>query len=112
MEQASFLPLPEQFPSRLPLWCVIWANALVLPVTVPFYFAPRGTRLEPMESSTVATTLAVAGLIGFIMVLPTLRRHWRLWWPWLVVVFAFTPIPLAQAILHHAEHVRGFILVP
>ena len=104
--------MPEQRPSRLPLWCVVWANGLVLPITIPFYFVPSGTRLEPRECSMVVSMLAVAGLIGFIMVLPTLRRHWRLWWPWLVVTFAFTPIPLAQAIIRHAENVRGFILVP
>jgi hypothetical protein len=59
----------------------------------------------------VLCILAFVGLIGFIAVLPMLRQHWRLWWPWLVAVFAFTPMPLAQAIVRHAEHVRGFILV-
>lgn len=112
MEQPPVIPVPERRPSRLPLWSVVWANGLVLPLTVPFYFVSSGTRLEPRECSTVVSILAVAGLISFLMVLPTLRRHRRLWWPWLVVVFAFTPIPLAQVIIRHAEYVRGFILVP
>lgn len=112
MEQPPVIPPTEQRPSRVPLWLVVVANALVLLITLPFYFVPIGARLRPMSWALWVLMLAALGVLALILVMPTLRRYRRLRWPWLVVALGFAPYPLAMAILHHAEHVRRFILEP
>ena len=112
MDQPPVILPVQQQPSRVPLWLVAAANAIVLLITIPFYFVPIGARLRPMSWAMWVLMLAAVGVLGFILVLPTLRRYRRLRWPWLVVVLGFAPYPLAMAIIHHAEHVRRFILEP
>lgn len=112
MEQPPVILPSERSPSRFPLWWVLGANGLVLLITIPFYWVPSGARLRPMAWAMWVFMLALAGLFGLILVLPTLRRHRQLAWPWFVVVLALTPYPLALALIHHAEHLRKFILEP
>ena len=52
------------------------------------------------------------GLAGILLVLPALFRHRRLVWPWCAIALSLCPYPLFMLILHHAQHVRGFILEP
>ena len=71
MDQPPVILPVQQQPSRVPLWLVAAANAIVLLITIPFYFVPIGARLRPMSWAVWVLMLAAVGVVGFILVLPT-----------------------------------------
>ena len=112
MEQPPIIRQYRSQRSLFPLWWVLVINALEFILTIQFYWVPRGTPIRPMAWSAYVFLLAVAGLRGVPMAFPTLRRSPSLIWPWLVMILAFTPYPLALGMYKHAERVRGFISEP
>jgi hypothetical protein len=99
-------------PSRFPLWWVLGINLLEFLLTIQFYWVPSGARIRPMAWALYVFMLAFAGLVAIPLILPTLRKQPRLIWPWIVLVLAFTPYPIAGIMFHHAQQVCGFILEP
>jgi|GEM_PF-3565824 len=104
--------LIERRPSRFPLWWAVGANGLVFLLTIQFYWVPRGLPIRPMGWAYWVFMIAIGGLAVIPLALPALWRCRRLAWAWFAVALALTPLPLATAMLHHAESVRGFILEP
>jgi hypothetical protein len=109
MDIPPVIPQIQQRPSRFPLWWVLVINCLEFLLAIQFYWMPRGTRIRPMVWAGYVFVLAAFGLGAIPMILPTIRRHPRLIWPWLVLVLSLTPFPLADSIYFHAKKVRGLI---
>ena len=112
MEEPPIIWEIRQRPSRFPLWWVLVINGLEFLLTIQFYWVPRGTRIRPMAWAFWVFFLAIAGLAAIPMILPTLRRQPRMFWPWIVVVLALTPFPLARGMYGYAERLCGFISEP
>jgi len=112
MQQPPVIGPPEQRPSRFPFWLAVGANAANFLLSIQFYFVPSGARIRPMAWAMWVFCFAVAGFIALPLILPAMRKGQRRFWPWLTVVLALTPFPLASAMLHHAAKVRGFFLSP
>jgi hypothetical protein len=112
METPPLVSLIERRPSRFPLRWVLVINCLEFLLTIQFYWIPRGTPIRPMAWAYYVFMLAVAALVAIPLILPTLCKQPRLIWPWVVVVLAFTPYPLADGMFICAQKVCGFILEP
>jgi hypothetical protein len=112
VEAPPVIPQIQHRPSRFPLWWVLAINGLEFLLTIPFYLVPRGTPIRPMGWALYVVVLAFAALAAVPMVVPTLRRNPRMVWPWIVLVLALTPFPLARGMYWHAERVCGFISEP
>ncbi|MFA6563576.1 MAG: hypothetical protein WCV00_16845 [Verrucomicrobiia bacterium] len=110
MEKPPIIQQPEPPPSRFPLWLALGANAANFLMSIQFYFVPSGAHIRPMAWGLWVIVVGLGGSIALPLVFDVNRRHWRKVWPWLTVLLALTPFPLAMAMLAHASKVRGFFI--
>jgi uncharacterized membrane protein (DUF106 family) len=68
--------------------------------------------IRPMAWAFWVFVLAFAALIAIPLLLPTLCKQPRMVWPWVALILALTPYPLASGMYDHAEKVCGFISEP
>jgi hypothetical protein len=112
MNISPVIPQSQPKLSRFSMWWVIAVNCATALLAIRYYSIPTGMEIRPMGDAVLLFVLIVCGLIGIPLVLPTLFKHRRLIWPWLVVSLSLCPYPLFMLIFHHVEHVRRFVLEP
>jgi hypothetical protein len=95
----------------LPFWFAFAPNALVIALSLPFYFVPAGDEIRPMGWASTCSTIAFFSLIVIPpFAVSCMIQHRRFLWPLFSIFLALSPFPLAYFFLHNAAYTKGFTL--
>ena len=87
-------------------------NMVVIALSLPLYFVPRGSEIRPMGLAFFSFLVAVASL-GIIPLSTYFMWKDRCYlWPSLAIILALLPLPLSSGMVSLAQHIKGFILEP
>jgi hypothetical protein len=89
---------------------ILTVHCMVIVLTFPFYEVPKGTLIRPMGYGFNIIMWSLAGIVMAPVATVALYFRRRSLWAWLVLVLAFTPLPLARAIFYDAQARQGFVL--
>lgn len=97
---------------KLPFWIALSANALVLALSVPFYWVPKGTSVRPTAWAFYVFCIAIAAVAALVINTPIFNKHRPQWWVWVTIIASVTPLPLSLGILYSAVALGGLLLEP